>query len=129
MAGPPPRRGQRRPGDLVEAPAGSQLSGEQRGTPSIEVRIAREALIERLERLRGLEQQRGRVAAAALRVCDLSAQQLQTGALQLVERPDLRSRQQLQRDVERARLQAGLSGGERPFGAQRGVLGQRDRAP
>jgi hypothetical protein len=63
----------------------------------------------------------------ALRVRGLGAQQVQPGALELVERPDRGGRQHPVREVEDARLQAGLGGRERAVGAAAGVARQHDR--
>ena len=52
-------------------PARRQPAGEQRRAPRFEIRVAREAYVERLELPRGLEQQQRGVAAAVLGERDL----------------------------------------------------------
>ena len=104
------------------------MSGEQRRGPRVEVRVAREADVERLELPRGLEQQQRRLAAAVLGERDLGLEQIQAGPPELVERPGLRGREQLASHVERSRPQAGLGGRERSVGPPRGIARQRDRA-
>ena len=59
---------------------------------------------------------------------DLAAQQVHLGALELVERPGLRRRQQPESRVERAGLQARLRRGQSAIRPPRRVLGQRDGA-
>ena len=112
----------------MQAAGAREPPGEQRRAPRVEIGLARELRVERLERLRGSKEQRRGLAAAALGVRGLGAQQVQAGALQLVERPDLGRRQQPARRVERAGLQARLGGGERAVGPPRRVAGQRDGA-
>ena len=57
----------------------------------------------------------------------MAAQQVGPGALQMVERPGLRGREQLQGLVERAGLQAGLRRGQHAFGVPGRIDGQRHR--
>ena len=103
------------------------MAGEQRRGPRVEVRVAREADVERLELPCGLEQQQRSLAAALLGERDLGPEEIHAGPPELVERSGLRGRQQPVRHVERPRPEAGLGGCERPFGAPRGIAGQRDR--
>ena len=98
-AGDRPRRRLRRRGarerrlrDLEQAAAAGQTAGEQSPRcERVQVGLAREPRVERLEPLGGLEQQR---RARRCRGCSANAiwraQQLDPGALQLVERARLR---------------------------------------
>ena len=103
------------------------MPGEQRRGPCVEVRVAREANVERLELPRGLEQQERSVAAALLGERDLRPEQIHARPPELVERPGLRGRQQPVGHFERPCAQAGLGGCERSVGAPRGISGQCDR--
>ena len=64
--GPRGRPAERLARDVVQAGGASERAREQRRAPGVEVGLARELRVERLERLRGAQQQRRRVAAAAL---------------------------------------------------------------
>ena len=81
-----------RPRDLAQAGGVRQLPREQRRAPGVEVGLAREPQVERLERSRGPEQQRRSVAAAVLREGDLGVQQVHAGPPELVQRPGLGGR-------------------------------------
>ena len=59
---------------------------------------------------------------------DAGTQQVDLGALQLVERPGLRRGCQLDSRFERAGLQARLGGGQGPIRPPRRVVRQRDGA-
>ena len=123
-------RGRRGAGDVEQAAAGARHpAGEQRCAPRIEIRVAREAYVERLELPRGLEQQQRRVAAALLGKRDLGLEQIQAGSPELVERPGLRGRQQPTSHIERPRPQAGLGGCEGSVGSPGGIACQRNRTP
>ena len=113
----------------VEQPAarGREVPGEQRRAPRVEVGVAAEAHVERLEPPRRLEQQQRSVATAVLGEGDLGPEQDHPGPPELVERPGLRDRQQSARHVERSRTQARLGGGECPLGPSLGIVGQRHR--
>ncbi len=122
------RGGRRGTGDVEQAAAGAgEVPGEQRRAPRIEIGVAGEAYVERLELLRRLEQQQRGVAAAALREHDLGPEQIDAGSPELVERPGLRGGQEPASNIERSRAEAGLGGRERPVGSPRGVARQRDR--
>ena len=108
-------------------PAAGEVPGEQRRAPCVEIRVAAEAHVERLEPPRGLEQQQRGVAAAALREHDLGPEQVDAGSPELVERPGLRGGQEPAGNIECARAEAGLGGRERPVGSPRGIARQRDR--
>ena len=97
--------------NLQHTAAAGQTAGESRRCERVEIGVAREPLIERLELLGGPEQQRRSVAAAAHRECDLGTQQLALGATQLVERACLGGGQQFQRGVGRPGLVFGLRRG------------------
>ena len=104
--------------DVEQAAAGSrQRPGEQRRGPRIEVRIAREAHIERLELPCSLEQQQWSLAAAVLGERHLSAEQIHAGSAELVERSGLSCRPQAERGVEGAGLQVDLGRCKHALGA------------
>jgi hypothetical protein len=123
----PAQRGQSFARDVVQAARARQPPGEQRRAPRVEVGLTGELGIERVEGLGGPKEQRRRFAAAALRVPGLGAQQVQAGALKLVQRTTLCCRDQAARHVNRARPQAGLGGGKRSLSAPRRVVGQGNR--
>ncbi len=114
--------------------AARQTAGEQHGGERFQIGLTREPRIERLEPLGGLEQQRRSVATAAQRERDLTTQQVDLGALELVQRSGLCDRDKSERRVERAGLVLGLGRGERsPRPARRlgrqhgGTLQERGR--
>jgi len=125
------RRLGRRPGgprDLQNVAGGRETPGKQRCTPRVEIGLAREAPVERLETLRRVQQLCRNPAPSAPDRHDLPAQQLHPGALKLVERPGLRCGQQPKCEIERAGVQTGLGGVQRAVGTTRGLVGQRDGA-
>ena len=71
--------------------------------------------------LGGPQQQRRGVAAPVLGVRDLSAQQVHSGAPELIQRSRLRGAQQIRYGVERARMDLGLRRGQRPLRAPRRI--------
>ena len=116
------RRGPHGPGD-VEQTAGAvrQPPGEQRRAPRVEIGVARQPGVERLERLRSPEQQRRRVATAVLGEGELGVQQIDASPPELVQRAGLRRREQPERHVERAGLQGDLCGREHALGTARRI--------
>ena len=114
--------------DLVQARGARKLPGEQRRAPRVEVGLARELRIERLERLGSSKEQGRSGAAAAFRVRGLGAQQVQAGALELVQRTDLGRRHHPASRIESARPQTVVGGGERAVSPSRRVACQRDGA-
>ena len=121
--------GRRGAGDVGQAARRLRRpAGEQPCAPRVEVRVAREAHVERLELPRGLEQQHRGVAAGVLGEGDLGQEQIHARTSELVERPGLRRRQEATGDVERPRPQARLRRCQRPVGSPRGIARQRDRA-
>src|SRR4029453_3866101 len=98
----------------MQAARARETTGEERRAPRVEVGLPSELAIECVEGLRGAEQEGRSFAAATFGVRGLGAQEVQAGALQLVEGPDLGRGQQSTRDVEDARLQARLGGGVGP---------------
>ena len=111
----------------MKARAAGELAGEERRAPGIEIRLTGELHVERVEGLRGAEEQARGFAPAALGVRGLSAQQVQAGVLEWFELTGLGCGEQPTCHVERPRRQAGLGGGERPVGAPFGIARQRDR--
>ena len=106
-------------------PLPRQAAGEHRRGQRVQVGLARESDVEWLEPFGGLEQQRRGVAAAARRECDLRAEQVDPGALELVERSGLGDGQQSECRVGRAGQVLGLRRGERALRPARGVGRQR----
>ena len=100
-------------GHLPHSASAAEPAGEDRRSERFEVRLAREPGIESLEPFGRIEQQRRRVAPAPPGKHDLGAQPGQSRALQLVQRADLRGREELVRRVGGAGLELGLRGGER----------------
>ena len=108
-----PVSGQNGGGDLARIASTHQAVGGERSRECLEVGLARERRIQRLEPLGRLEQQRGSVAAPRHREGDLRVQQLGAGLLELVQGSCLGDRQQPQRRVVRAGLVLALCGEER----------------
>ena len=98
---------------LAQTAAGREAAAKRRGRKRIQVGLAGQPDVERLEPLGGREQQRGSVAAAVQRERDLSLEQVNPDPLELVERSRLRRGDQCQRRVGRAGLVLGLRGGQR----------------
>ena len=94
----------------------------------LEVRVAREPGIERHEALRGVEQQRRRVAAAREGERDLGAEALRAGTVQRVQRGELGGREQRLGFLRCPRFQLGLRRGHRSRTASGGVRGQLGRS-
>ena len=82
------RRGSRGLGGLHQA-AGDVEVGRHRGPERLEVRLAGQVGVERLETSRRAHEQPTSVAGTSLLQRDLSAQEVDTGALERVERPCL----------------------------------------
>ena len=128
-----PRRVRRRgqplggAGDLQHMAGAGQMPGEPRCLVGVQVGLAGQVQVERLQPPGRLQQQRGRVAVQPRGERDLPAQQVRPGALQLIQRPGLRHGQQVQRLAERAGPQAGLRRGQHAPGAARRIGRQRRR--
>ena len=120
--------GPRRLGDFQHTAAVGQTTDHDRGPQRVEVGLACERGVERLEPLGGLEQQRGRVAAASHREGDLRAEEVHAGAVEFVERSGLRRGQQSEGRVGRAGVVRGLRRGQRALRAARGLGRQFGRA-
>ena len=91
------RRWRRCPGGprgLQHALVARQHAGEEHGGERVQIGFTREPLIEWFEALGGLEQQGWSVAAAAQRERDLTAEQVDLGVLELVQRSGLCDRNQ-----------------------------------
>ncbi len=109
---------------VEQTAGGCELPCEQRRAPRVEIRVARERRVKRLELPRSLEQKRGTLAATIVGESQLSLQQTQACPSELIQRPGLRGLDQRERGVERAGLQAGLCCGEQAFGAAGRIDGQ-----
>ena len=66
--------------------------GDERRIQGGQVGLARELRVEWLQPVGGLQQQRGSIAAKARGEGDVATQQVDSGALELIERPGLRRR-------------------------------------
>ena len=95
------RRGLSGLGRLADVRLAAEAAGVHRRRHRLEMGLASQRGVERLEAPGGSEQQRRRVAAARAGEHDLRAQPLQPRALELVERGELGGRQQLERRVRR----------------------------
>ena len=89
-----------------------QSAGEERCGPRVEVRVARQAYVERLELSSSLEQQHRSFAAAVLGKRDLGLQPIHARSTEVVESSGLSCRHQLERRIERARFEARLGRGQ-----------------
>jgi hypothetical protein len=90
----------------------------------LEVGLARQRRVERLEPARGTEQKRGGVPATIGREGDPGAQHLHLRALERVQRHGFSACQDRECRLGRAGLVLGLCGGERATRPRRGVDGQ-----
>src|ERR1700761_7328684 len=108
-------------GYLEGIAAARQASGEQRGDQRVEVGGARELGVERFELAGGTEQQWGSVAATPCGESDLTAQQMHTCALEVVEGASLGGGEQRERVLESARFVLGLRRHQRPLRPSRWV--------
>ena len=106
-------------GDLQQVAGAGQMPGEHRRAPRVQIGLARQVEVERLQPPGRLQQQRRSVAAQARGERDLPAQQVHPGALQLIQRPGLRRGQQV-RGPCRTRRPAGWPA-PRPACARRGA--------
>ena len=86
-----------------------------------------ELQVGRLEPPGGLQQRQGRIAVKTRGEGGVGSQQVDPGALELIQRPGHRGRQQVQGLAERAGLHAGLHRGQDAFGVPRRIGGQRHR--
>ena len=92
-------------GDVEQAAAGTrQLARDQCCNPGIEIRIAREADIERFELSRGLEQQPWSLCRLVLDERECGLKPVDAGHSELVERSGLRHRQKPTNYIERPSL-------------------------
>ena len=119
--------GQHRLGDLARAAATREPVGEQRCRKGIQVRLARERAVQRLQPLGGLEQQLRCVAAPGDRERHLGAKQLRPRLIELIERSGLSKGEQAQRCIRRAGALLALCRGERTAGAARRLRRQLRR--
>jgi hypothetical protein len=97
------RRGTHGHGDLQHSAATRQTASGQRRVERVSVGLAGRPEVERLQAFCGLEQQRRSVAVPGGER-DLTAQQVDPGALELVQWSRLRRREQCERRIGRARV-------------------------
>src|SRR5690606_41165657 len=95
----------------------------------LEVRLAGEYVVERLELLRGFGEQGGSLAARARRERDAPAKERRARLLELVQRPDRRHLDELVGRAERAGDEVRLRGGERALRPARRGVRELGRAP
>ena len=98
-----------------------QAADEQRGGERLQVGLAGQPDVQRLELPGRAEQERGRVPAMTGGERDLRAQQVAAGTLQFIQRPGLCHGQQAERGVRCASPVPGLRCGQRPLRAARRV--------
>ena len=98
-----------------------ELASEQCGGPRVQIGLAGERAIERLELPCRLQQQRRGLAARAGGERDLPAEQADLGALEVIQRAGLRRGRQIQSRVERPSLETRVRGRQRPFGSRSGL--------
>ena len=109
------RRGARGCRRLPHAAGPGQVTGENRGPERLQVRLAGQRGVERLEQQGRAEQEPGRVASATLVEGDLAAQALLLCGLQRVQRPGHGRGEQPKRRVQRAGVAHGPGGREQPL--------------
>jgi hypothetical protein len=112
----------------VQIAAGREAAGVQCSGPRVQIGLAGECAVERLELPCRLQEQCRGSAARASGEGDLPAEQADLGTFEVIERAGLRRGRQLQSRVERAGLQIRLRGHERALGPPGRVSRQRDRA-
>ena len=122
----PRGRGARGFGGLQHAAGILVAARPQRGPDRLQVGLARQVGIERLEASGRVEEQRSGVADASLVKRDLSAQAIDLGGPQGVKRAGLDRDEQAQSRVGRAGVALRRGGGEQPLGAASG-FGCQDR--
>ena len=123
------RRGRRRRGPgrlrgLESTGVRVEAAGVHGGSECLEVGLARQRGVERLEPFGGLDEQCGSVAAAREDEREMRAQQLQPRSLKLVERGQLGGRQERLGGLATPGGQLGLRGGERASPSPCRVRGQ-----
>jgi hypothetical protein len=112
----------------VEIAGAREPPGEPRGNPRVQVCLACERGIQRLELLGRSCQQCWGVAATAGGERDLPAQQAGAGLLEFIQRPRHRHGEQLGRRLQAASLQTRLPGRQSPLGPLSGFGRQLGRA-
>ena len=115
-------------GDLAHTAGAGQTADQHRRGQRVQVGLARERDVERLQPLGRPEHQRESVATTVHGARDLGAQQVDPGVLERDERPGLRPVEQCHRLVERAGLVLRLGGGERALRPAPGI-GRQDGRP
>ena len=119
----------RRAGDVQQAAALTrQPAGEESCGPRIEIGVARQAYVERLELPSSLEQHEWSLATAVLGKRDLGLQPIHAGSTEVIQGSGLGSSHQRERHIKGAGFEARLGGGQRAVCPTRGLLGQGDRA-
>ena len=127
------RRGARGLGGFQDAAGDLEVVGH-RGPERLQVCLAGQAGVERLETSGRAHEQPAGVAAASLLQRDLSAQEVDAGSLELVERSSLNCHQQAERVVKRAGVALCRGSDEQALGTMsgfgrqhRGALEERGR--
>ena len=124
------RRGASGLGDLGEGGVSAEAPGEDRRAERFEVRLACKSVVEGFEALRRLEEQRRGVASPIAGEDDLGPQPRELGLQKVVERADLRRRDQRIGGVVVGGLELGLCCRESSCGPRARVNGQlRPPAP
>ena len=120
-------RGSGRVGHLQHTGVSIDSPGVHGRSEGLEVCLTRQRGIEWFEPPGRIDKEERTIAAAIEHERDLGAQPLQPRALKLVERGQLRSREQLLCGLATPRLELGLRGGERARSSSCRVRGQRGR--
>ena len=105
----------------------AEASGEDRRAERFEVGLACKSVVEGFEALRRIEEQRRGVASPIAGKDDLGPQPRELGLQKVVERADLRRRDQRIGGVVGGRLELGLCRRESSCGPRARVSGQLDR--
>src|SRR4051812_16088624 len=119
------RQGGLRDGEHVVTPG--EASGELCRRPRLEVGAARPGGVERVESLRGLQENRRGSATTVNRESDLRAEKTSVGPAELIERPCLRRCERRQRAIEVACEVLGACSRERPLRAREWFRGHHGR--
>jgi hypothetical protein len=106
------------------ADAAAEAARDARGAQRLEIGLARELPVERLQRPSRAEEQRHGIVAPSEVERDLAVEPLAHRAIELAERPFGRRGQQRQGLLRRSRQLLGAGRLERAPGAQRGVGGE-----
>jgi hypothetical protein len=116
-------------GDVQQgATLDSQPAGEERGSPRIKIRVARQPEVQRLELASRAQQEQRRFTATVLGERNFGPQPIDAREPEVIEMADLGHRHEAERLVEGAGVEGGLRSGESTLRPTRRALRERDRA-